>query len=140
MSTNYATRLRRVTAAIVLVVALTCCCSLTGVRGQGPGPVVRTTTGPVRGVQELQDGKELHAFYGVPFAAPPTEALRFRPPQPHAVWNTTREVCMYACGFFVCVCARKCMRVCVCECGFVCVCACELVCVCACRFVYVALR
>ncbi len=49
--------------------------------------LVQTTSGPVRGA--LQDG--MAAFRGIPFAAPPTGDLRWRPPQPVTPWTETRD-------------------------------------------------
>jgi para-nitrobenzyl esterase len=48
---------------------------------------VTTSLGSVRGV--ALDGVE--AFLGIPYAAPPTGALRFEPPQPAAPWRGERE-------------------------------------------------
>jgi para-nitrobenzyl esterase len=47
-----------------------------------PGTVI-TTTGPVTGV--LAGG--VYAWKGIPYAAPPTGALRWQPPQPAACWT-----------------------------------------------------
>ena len=52
----------------------------------GPG-VVRVRQGLLKGV--VQDG--VLVFRGVPFAAPPVGALRFRPPQPAAQWEGLRD-------------------------------------------------
>lgn len=49
--------------------------------------VVQTTDGPVQG--SLQDG--MAAFKGIPFAAPPVGALRWRPPQPATPWTEPRD-------------------------------------------------
>jgi para-nitrobenzyl esterase len=44
---------------------------------------VKLMNGPVNGVQ---DGK-VRAFYGIPYAAPPTGSNRFKPPQPVVPWS-----------------------------------------------------
>ncbi|HEX2315524.1 MAG TPA: carboxylesterase/lipase family protein [Thermomonospora sp.] len=48
-----------------------------------PSPLVRTDKGVVRG--EARQGHRL--FQGIPFAAPPVGALRWRPPQPARPWK-----------------------------------------------------
>ena len=48
--------------------------------------VVRTAAGALRGKRE----NNLLVFRGIPFAAPPVDALRFQPPQP-LKWDGTRE-------------------------------------------------
>ncbi|MEG8279267.1 carboxylesterase/lipase family protein [Streptomyces sp. AHA2] len=53
----------------------------------GPGPVVRTTAGAVRGRRE----EGLAVFRGIPFAAPPVGEARFRAPRPAAPWDGVRE-------------------------------------------------
>jgi para-nitrobenzyl esterase len=47
---------------------------------------VRTESGLLQGVADAS----VTAFRGVPFAAPPTGALRWRPPQPAMVWEGVR--------------------------------------------------
>jgi para-nitrobenzyl esterase len=48
---------------------------------------VATTYGTLRGAE--LDG--IHAFKGIPFAAPPVGPLRFRAPQPPARWDDVRD-------------------------------------------------
>ncbi|MEM9187550.1 MAG: carboxylesterase family protein [Myxococcota bacterium] len=47
----------------------------------------RLETGVIRGQRE----GGAYVFRGIPFAAPPVGQLRFRPPQPPAAWEGTRE-------------------------------------------------
>ena len=50
----------------------------------GDAPLeIRTTHGPVRGSYN----GSARAFLGIPYAAPPVGALRFRKPQPPAAWS-----------------------------------------------------
>ena len=50
-------------------------------------PVVRTKAGALRGA--VEDG--VTVFRAVPYAAPPTGALRFAPPRPVAAWQGVRD-------------------------------------------------
>ena len=52
-----------------------------------PGPTVQTAAGPLIGAAR-SDG--VAAFLGVPYAAPPVGALRFRHPEPVAPWTGVR--------------------------------------------------
>jgi carboxylesterase type B len=49
--------------------------------------VVTTVHGQVRG----RDTEGVHAFLGVPYAAPPFGANRLRPPQPAPSWSGVRD-------------------------------------------------
>ncbi|MFC0114984.1 carboxylesterase family protein [Kibdelosporangium aridum] len=61
----------------------------------GPATLVFTDRGPVQGAVS----GEVRSFQGIPFAAPPVGALRWRPPQPAAWWRDPldatkpREMC-----------------------------------------------
>jgi para-nitrobenzyl esterase len=74
-------------SALLLVIALAAC----GGGSSGDGPVVQTDAGPVRGVTEEQ----LLAWRGVPYAAPPTGALRWMPPQRPQSWSTPLDASNY---------------------------------------------
>jgi para-nitrobenzyl esterase len=50
--------------------------------------VIPITGGSVRGSQPKEGG---YLFRGIPFAAPPIDALRWRPPQPVIPWKGVRE-------------------------------------------------
>ncbi|GAA4487757.1 carboxylesterase/lipase family protein [Microbacterium panaciterrae] len=57
------------------------------------GPVVVTTSGPVRGFWRGEPGAPgaSAAFLGIPFAAPPDGALRFAAPQDPEPWTEVRD-------------------------------------------------
>ncbi len=48
---------------------------------------VETTFGPVGGTRE----QDVCVFRGIPYARPPVEALRFRPPEPPGTWTEPRD-------------------------------------------------
>jgi len=54
---------------------------------QGDELVVRTTSGPLRGVARTDGGAE---FLGIPYAQPPVGDLRWREPVPVKPWTTVR--------------------------------------------------
>ena len=76
-----------------VLVTLATLTSITAAMPQGaPGPDAnapraRTVNGTVAGVA-LPSG--VHAFRGLPYAAPPVRALRWRPPQPAPNWQGVR--------------------------------------------------
>src|SRR5262245_52625117 len=58
----------------------------------GPkGKVVNTQNGPVRGIVT----PTMQEFLGIPYAAAPVGALRWKPPQPHAPWMTPLDASAY---------------------------------------------
>jgi para-nitrobenzyl esterase len=86
-----------------LVAALAVLAALAACGGDAPDElVVRTEGGDVRG--EL-DAPGVRAFRGIPYAAPPVGANRWRPPQPAAPWDGVRDagnvgaVCPQGFGF-----------------------------------------
>ena len=60
--------------------------------GEASGPVVGTANGAVRG---LANGA-VDEFLGIPYAAPPVGALRWRPPHPAASWPGVRDAIQFA--------------------------------------------
>jgi para-nitrobenzyl esterase len=74
-------------AWVMLAASLASLLSLTAVAAPAqPAPVVGTTAGAVSGT-----GGEILTFKGIPYAAPPTGPLRWRPPQPPASWPGVRD-------------------------------------------------
>ena len=51
-------------------------------------PQVKTRTGTVEGKEE----GSVHAFLGIPYAAPPVGDLRWKPPVPAAKWSGVKKV------------------------------------------------
>src|SRR5215510_1937317 len=49
---------------------------------------VKTASGTVEGTTEASG---IHAFKGIPFAAPPVGELRWKPPQPAKDWEGVRQ-------------------------------------------------
>jgi para-nitrobenzyl esterase len=52
-------------------------------------PLVETSLGPVYGA--FDEASQQDRFLGIPYAEPPVDALRFRPPQPKAPWTAPRD-------------------------------------------------
>lgn len=74
----------------------------------GSSPViVATTKGQVEGFQDKGTG--VFHFRGIPYAAPPVGALRFKKPQPHPAWDGVRsckefgKTAVQVCRCVVCV-------------------------------------
>ncbi len=57
--------------------------------GTSPGAEAHTTGGRVRG--KLEDKGSMAVYLGIPYAAPPIGALRWRPPQPVERWKRTKS-------------------------------------------------
>lgn len=67
----------------LLVPLLLCFFCLGGCFNKADGPVVKTVQGDVQGFSK----ENVHAFYGIPYAAPPVGELRWKAPQAHANWQ-----------------------------------------------------
>jgi para-nitrobenzyl esterase len=51
---------------------------------------VKLDTGYISGTKVSQAGREVYLYKGIPYAAPPTGELRWKPPQPAAPWSGVR--------------------------------------------------
>jgi para-nitrobenzyl esterase len=60
--------------------------------GSGGAPILTTDDGAVRGTA----AGTVDEFLGIPYAAPPTGNLRWRPPQPPAEWRGVRDATQFA--------------------------------------------
>ena len=58
----------------------------TNITAAADGPLAQTEYGPVRGVY-ITEEREVRAFLGIPYAAPPVGDLRWQPPQKLEAWN-----------------------------------------------------
>ncbi len=92
--TNSTSRKRRkpFTALWLIAAVLLTSASAQQTKKSGPeqapaAPTVRTASGVVRGVTE----GDVSSFKGIPYAAPPVGANRWRPPQPVASWQGERD-------------------------------------------------
>jgi para-nitrobenzyl esterase len=85
-----ASRLKIMTAALCASLG----CLLPGTSHAAPESSalqVQLATGIVEGTSLTARGTEIRAFKGIPFAAPPVDALRWREPQPVAQWAGVRQ-------------------------------------------------
>jgi para-nitrobenzyl esterase len=64
----------------------------TAASGSGGAPIATTGDGAVRGMT----AGSINEFLGIPYAAPPTGNLRWRPPQPPAEWHGVRDATQFA--------------------------------------------
>ena len=53
---------------------------------KNPADVVNTTLGLIQGSRKIIHGRALDVYYGVPFALPPIDDLRFKRPKPAKHW------------------------------------------------------
>jgi len=51
---------------------------------------IKLDTGYITGTKVSQSGREVYIYKGIPYAAPPVGELRWKPPQPPALWPGVR--------------------------------------------------
>ncbi|PWR70246.1 carboxylesterase/lipase family protein [Methanospirillum lacunae] len=61
-------------------------------QNESPSAIVKTDAGLISGVQQ----DNLRVFHGIPFAAPPTGELRWKPPAPPIPWDGVKETKEYS--------------------------------------------
>jgi para-nitrobenzyl esterase len=98
MKTTRARRLRRAALFAVsavgvaaTIVTVTTSGAVASPASGGANPVVRTEDGFVRGMAV----GSVDEFLGMPYAAPPTGNLRWRPPAPPAAWDGVRDATQF---------------------------------------------
>ena len=76
---------------LLLIAAILASCTGTGINGGNAINIkkVKTDAGFISG-KTNQDGS-VKIFMGIPFAAPPVDSLRWKPPQPVAKWKGVKE-------------------------------------------------
>jgi para-nitrobenzyl esterase len=94
MTTTRARRVRRAALSAVSAVSVAAAVLAASAGGAvassasgSTDPIVRIDGGLVRGA----DAAGVNSFLGLPYAAPPTGNLRWRPPQPAAGWSGVRD-------------------------------------------------
>src|SRR5580704_13214298 len=92
------TRMRRAALFAVSAVSVTAAALIVGTGGAvasaasgGANPIVRIDDGVVRGTT----AGTVDEFLGIPYAAPPTGNLRWRPPAPAASWEGVRDATQF---------------------------------------------
>ncbi len=95
------TRVRRVRRAVLLAVSAVSVAAIALVAGTsravassapaGANPIVRIDGGLIRGA----GAAGVYSFRGLPYAAPPTGNLRWRPPQPASSWSGIRDATQF---------------------------------------------
>jgi len=78
--------------SLLFTLAGTTALTTTSAAGSPSDLVVNTETGKVRGTET----HGAYAFRGLPYAAPPTGNLRWRPPQPPSSWRGVRDAAEFA--------------------------------------------
>jgi para-nitrobenzyl esterase len=78
-------------AILFAAIAAAIPCTAPALAARTAGPVVAIDTGKLAGA--VEDG--VASWKGIPFAAPPVGALRWRAPQPAAAWSGVRQATSY---------------------------------------------
>src|SRR5579864_8832786 len=98
MKTTRARRVRRAALSAVSAVSVAAAVLAASAGGAvaspasgGANPIVRIDDGLIRGASATG----VNSFLGLPYAAPPTGNLRWRPPQPPSSWSGVRDATQF---------------------------------------------
>ena len=98
MKTTRARRARRAALSAVSAVSVAAAVLAASAGGAvaspasgGANPIVRIDGGLIRGASATG----VNSFLGLPYAAPPTGKLRWRPPQPASSWSGVRDATQF---------------------------------------------
>jgi para-nitrobenzyl esterase len=58
--------------------------------------VINLDTGLISGIEATEKGQKINIFKGIPYAAPPTDNQRWKPPEPPTPWAGVRECTKYS--------------------------------------------
>jgi len=58
--------------------------------------IVKLDAGYISGTTGGQHGREIYIYRGIPYAAPPVNELRWKPPQPEMPWAAVRECVVFS--------------------------------------------
>ncbi len=83
--------MKKILAGFALLIACSACAQQPENKSEQKRPTVQTRSGILRGVTE----GDVSSFKGIPFAAPPVGANRWRPPQPFPAWQGERDASKY---------------------------------------------
>ena len=72
-------------------IALFLALAATATDSRAAAPMATTASGQLAGKSATVEGVALDEFLGIPFAAPPVGALRWKPPQPAPAWQGVRQ-------------------------------------------------
>ncbi|XP_064111644.1 cholinesterase-like isoform X2 [Macrobrachium nipponense] len=60
------------------------------VRGAAQDTTIKLRQGTIQGVKQESNNRNIYAYLGIPYAKPPVGDRRFKPPQRHDGWTTTK--------------------------------------------------
>ena len=83
--------MKSILAVFFLFIGCSACAQPPENKPEQNGPTVQTKSGILRGLTE----RDVSSFKGVPFAAAPVGALRWRAPQPFPPWQGERDATKY---------------------------------------------